>query len=85
MPQVVIRSKITGQCPKCPQIIQDGDPIAILLGEWMHVECKAASLAAKITFTTEVPTVMYYQPPQVTQRRLGGARKSGPIRSVTSR
>jgi hypothetical protein len=55
VPQVVIKSKAKKQCPKCPEIIQDGDLIAILLGEWMHVECKAASLAAKVHTVTKLP------------------------------
>ena len=61
MPQVVIKSKVKKQCPKCPEIINDGEPVAILLGEWMHVECKAASLAAKRQRPVEVPSKPHYE------------------------
>lgn len=61
MPQVVIKSKAKKQCPKCPEILNVGEPIAILLGEWMHVECKAASLAAKVKVIIEIPASPRYE------------------------
>jgi hypothetical protein len=42
-----VKARFAGQCPRCDTEIEPGQEVSKLLGNWLHMMCKSAEIAAR--------------------------------------